>query len=130
MSDIDPQEFGRLQAQVETLIASDREKTELLKTLSDNVTAMRLEMTETMAQAMGGQPGTVQMELNVTDFSTAQRVVDAVNRRFGYSTAQVTLPMPRLTCCPSNTWIHLRPQNLLTFLLWIQPNLWKVKFKN
>lgn len=54
MSDIDPQEFGRLQAQVETLIASDREKTELLKTLSDNVTAMRLEMAETMAQAKGG----------------------------------------------------------------------------
>ena len=38
--------------------------------------------------AMGGQQGTVQMELNVTDFSTAQRVVDAVNRRFGYGTAQ------------------------------------------
>ncbi|VVE66162.1 Flagellar P-ring protein [Pandoraea anapnoica] len=38
--------------------------------------------------AMGGQPGTVQMELNATDFSTAQRVVDAVNRRFGYGTAQ------------------------------------------
>lgn len=38
--------------------------------------------------AMGGQQGTVQMELNATDFSTAQRVVDAVNRRFGYGTAQ------------------------------------------
>lgn len=50
MSDIDPQEFGRLQAQVETLIESDRVKTELLQTLTDNVTAMRLQL----AEANGG----------------------------------------------------------------------------
>lgn len=50
MSEIDPQEFGRLQAQVETLLKSDSEKTELLRLLSENVTAMRLQM----AEAKGG----------------------------------------------------------------------------
>jgi len=50
MSEIDPQEFGRLQAQVETLLASDREKTELLKTLAADMTAVRLQL----AEAKGG----------------------------------------------------------------------------
>lgn len=50
MSTIDPQEFGRLQAQVETLIESDREKTDLLKTLATDVAAMRVQM----AEANGG----------------------------------------------------------------------------
>jgi hypothetical protein len=50
VSDIDPQEFGRLQAQVETLIESDREKTELLKTLAADMTAVRLQL----AEAKGG----------------------------------------------------------------------------
>lgn len=50
MSEIDPKEFGRLQAQVEALIESDREKTELLRELHDGVTAMR----EQMAEARGG----------------------------------------------------------------------------
>jgi predicted Rdx family selenoprotein len=46
MSDINPQEFGRLQAQVETLIRSDAEKTELLKTLAEDMTAVRLQLAE------------------------------------------------------------------------------------
>jgi hypothetical protein len=50
MSDIDPQEFGALKAQVAQLLESDREKTELLRLLSENVTAMRLQM----AEAKGG----------------------------------------------------------------------------
>jgi hypothetical protein len=50
LSDIDPQEFGRLQAQVETLIESDRQKTDLLKTLAEDMTAVRLQL----AEAKGG----------------------------------------------------------------------------
>jgi hypothetical protein len=50
MSDINPQEFGRLQAQVETLIASDAEKTALLRTLADDMQAIRLQL----AEARGG----------------------------------------------------------------------------
>jgi len=50
LSDIDPQEFGRLQAQVETLIASDAKKTELLETLATDMTAVRLQL----AEASGG----------------------------------------------------------------------------
>lgn len=48
--DIDAQEFGRLQAQVETLIESDREKTELLKTLASDMQAVRVQL----AEARGG----------------------------------------------------------------------------
>ncbi|MBU6493470.1 MAG: flagellar basal body P-ring protein FlgI [Burkholderiales bacterium] len=36
---------------------------------------------------MGGQPGVVRLELNTTDFGTAERVTNAINRRFGPSTA-------------------------------------------
>jgi hypothetical protein len=50
MSDINPQEFGRLQAQVETLIASDNAKTELLQQLAADMTAIRLQL----AEAQGG----------------------------------------------------------------------------
>ncbi|MDE2427891.1 MAG: flagellar basal body P-ring protein FlgI [Burkholderiales bacterium] len=34
-----------------------------------------------------GQGNTIQLELNTSDFSTASRVVDAINRRFGAETA-------------------------------------------
>jgi hypothetical protein len=47
---IDPQQFGALQAQVAVLIESDRRKTELLETLTDEVIAMRVQM----AEARGG----------------------------------------------------------------------------
>jgi hypothetical protein len=50
MAEIDPQQFGRLQAQVETLIESDREKTDLLTKLSEDMTAIRLQL----AEAQGG----------------------------------------------------------------------------
>lgn len=50
MSNIDPQEFGRLQAQVEILLKSNQVLTDTLETLTANVTAMRLEM----AEAKGG----------------------------------------------------------------------------
>lgn len=50
MSAIDPQQFGQLQAQVQQLIESDREKTDLLRELNAHVTAMRLQM----AEATGG----------------------------------------------------------------------------
>jgi hypothetical protein len=50
MSDINPQEFGRLQAQVETLIKSDEEKTDLLRTLATDMTAVRMQL----AEASGG----------------------------------------------------------------------------
>lgn len=50
MSTIDPQEFGRLQAQVETLIESNRINTATLETMSEAVHAMQLQM----AEAKGG----------------------------------------------------------------------------
>lgn len=50
MTDFNPLEFGRLQAQVETLLRSDAEKTELLRILASDVQAMRLQM----AEARGG----------------------------------------------------------------------------
>lgn len=50
MSDIDLQEFGRLQAQVETLIASDAAKTELLSKLAEDMQAVRIQL----AEASGG----------------------------------------------------------------------------
>ena len=50
MTEFNPLEFGRLQAQVETLLKSDAEKTELLRALAADVTAMRLQM----AEAQGG----------------------------------------------------------------------------
>jgi hypothetical protein len=50
MSDFDPIEFGRLQAQVEILIASDAKKTELLETLAADMTAVRIQL----AEAKGG----------------------------------------------------------------------------
>jgi hypothetical protein len=50
MSEIDPIVFGRLQAQVETLIASDGAKTALLAQLASDMTAVRLQL----AEAKGG----------------------------------------------------------------------------
>jgi hypothetical protein len=50
MSDINPQEFGRLQAQVEILIRSDAAKTDLLEKLADDMQAVRLQL----AEASGG----------------------------------------------------------------------------
>lgn len=50
VSVIDPKEFGQLQAQVQALIESDREKTELLHELTDHMNAIRLQM----AEARGG----------------------------------------------------------------------------
>jgi hypothetical protein len=50
MSDIDPVEFGRLQAQVETLLRQDAEKTDLLKALAADINAIRIQM----AEARGG----------------------------------------------------------------------------
>lgn len=37
--------------------------------------------------SMGGQPGVLNLELNATDFGTAERVSTAINRRFGSDTA-------------------------------------------
>lgn len=64
MSDIDPQEFGRLQAQVETLIASDARKTELLETMSTSIAAIQLQLAEAkggwrLLVALGGMSATV-----------------------------------------------------------------------
>jgi hypothetical protein len=50
MADIDPQEIGRLQAQVEMLIESNRINTATLETMSEAVHAMQLQM----AEAKGG----------------------------------------------------------------------------
>ncbi len=50
MSEIDPQQFGRLQAQVETMIASDSAKTALLAQLAADMTTIRLQL----AAAGGG----------------------------------------------------------------------------
>lgn len=47
---IDPQEFGRLQAQVEQLIESNRVNTATLETMSECVHAMQIQM----AEAKGG----------------------------------------------------------------------------
>ena len=64
MTTIDPQEFGRLQAQVETLIKSDASKTELLVKLADDMQAVRLQLAEArggwkLLVALGGASGTV-----------------------------------------------------------------------
>jgi hypothetical protein len=50
MSEIDPQEFGRLQAQVETLIVSDARKNVLLETMATSIAAIQLQL----ASAKGG----------------------------------------------------------------------------
>lgn len=50
MSSIDPQEFGRLQAQVETLLESNRVNAETLATMATSIQAMQLQM----AEAKGG----------------------------------------------------------------------------
>lgn len=50
MNDIDPVEFGRLQAQVETLIASDAAKTVLLEKMASAMAQIQLQL----AEAKGG----------------------------------------------------------------------------
>jgi hypothetical protein len=50
MSDFDPKEFGRLQAQVEQLLESNRLLTESVSTMSAAIQAMQLQM----AEAKGG----------------------------------------------------------------------------
>ena len=50
MAEFDLQEFGRLQAQVETLIDTNRVNTETLATLSAAIQSMQLQM----AEAKGG----------------------------------------------------------------------------
>lgn len=47
---IDPQEFGRLQAQVQQLLDSDKAKTDLLTEMSSALHAMQLQL----AEAKGG----------------------------------------------------------------------------
>ncbi|HEX7891478.1 MAG TPA: hypothetical protein VF522_19155 [Ramlibacter sp.] len=50
MSEIDPQEFGRLQAHVEQLLESNRLLTETVATMSTAIQSMQLQM----AEAKGG----------------------------------------------------------------------------
>lgn len=50
MTGIDPQEFGRLQAQVELLLDSNRVNTETLETMAEAIHSMQLQM----AEAKGG----------------------------------------------------------------------------
>lgn len=50
MADIDPQEFGRLQAQVERLLESNQVLTEAVATMSTAIQSMQLQM----AEAKGG----------------------------------------------------------------------------
>ena len=64
MSDIDPQEFGRLQSQVETLIASDAQKTVLLQQMSTSIQAIQLQLAEArggwrLLVALGGMSATL-----------------------------------------------------------------------
>lgn len=64
MTMIDPQEFGRLQAQVATLVISDASKTDLLVKLADDMQAVRLQLAEArggwrLLLAIGGAAGTV-----------------------------------------------------------------------
>ena len=64
MSDIDPQEFGRLQSQVETLIASDARKTILLETMTTSISAIQLQLAEArggwrLLVALGGMSATL-----------------------------------------------------------------------
>jgi hypothetical protein len=50
MSVIDPMEFGQIRAQVTQLLESDRQKTLLLQTMSEDMQAIRLQL----AEAKGG----------------------------------------------------------------------------
>jgi hypothetical protein len=64
MSEINPQEFGRLQSQVETLIRSDAAKTDLLEKLADDMQAVRIQLAEArggwrLLVALGGASGAI-----------------------------------------------------------------------
>lgn len=50
MSEIDPQEFGEIRADVRTLMQNDREKTDSLKLLAEAMQAIQLQL----AEAKGG----------------------------------------------------------------------------
>lgn len=50
MADIDPQEFGRLQADVQGLRRDNDEQMKMLQTLTSDMTAIRLQL----AEAKGG----------------------------------------------------------------------------
>jgi hypothetical protein len=50
MTEIDPQQFGELKAQVASLLHADEERMQILRELSNDITAMRLQM----AEARGG----------------------------------------------------------------------------
>lgn len=50
MTAIDPQEFGELKAQVALLLQADTERTRILREMSAELTAMRMQM----AEARGG----------------------------------------------------------------------------
>jgi hypothetical protein len=63
MSDFDPQEFGRLQAQVEQLLISNRLLTEAISNMNTALQAMQLQMAEAkggwrMLLAIGGASAT------------------------------------------------------------------------
>lgn len=64
MSTINPQEFGYLKAQVETLVESDRQRGVLLESMAKDLTTMRLQMAEAkggwkVLLAVGGTSATV-----------------------------------------------------------------------
>jgi hypothetical protein len=64
VSEIDPQQFGQLQAQVQQLLASDSQKTALLQTLASDMTAVRLQLAEAkggwrLLVALGGMSATL-----------------------------------------------------------------------
>lgn len=46
MSDIDPVEFGRMQANVETLLAADKKKTELLEAMNVSIQGIERRFSE------------------------------------------------------------------------------------
>lgn len=50
MSQIDPQEFGEMRANVRSLLASDEKRTELLEGMSRSISAIQLQL----AEAKGG----------------------------------------------------------------------------
>ena len=62
MAEIDPQEFGRLQAQVQQLLDADKEKSQLLTELAEDMRAVRLQLAEArggwrLLLALGGMAG-------------------------------------------------------------------------
>lgn len=77
MSEIDPQEFGRLQAQVELLLKSNEALTETVATLATAVQSMQLQM----AEAKGGWK--VLMAIGGASASAGGLISWAVSHFFG-----------------------------------------------